>query len=450
MFTSVSEAILLKHGLRSDRIWTSKFLYRSIFRHIPLFLDTYVLMKSQYWSRERIERIQDERLKDLFHHVTHVPYWRDVFNTAGVDASMSPREILSKLPVTLKKALVGKRMDYITDASLLAKSDPDYTSGSTGKPFHFLQDWHASLRSFAVTERIFRSTGKRFPIVYMRARPRNGFTFYRHVWFYIRGYNSIRHRVNDFKELGRQLRKGFILYGYTSWVVELARQMEKLGIELPVRVAMVAGEHLTESDRAYVERVMKTELFTLYASREVGFLGYECELHNMHISEEWAYVEVVDENNLPLPPGREGRILVTTFDNRVMPFIRYEIGDTGVMTDSLCACGRTLRTLTFKGRTTELIELEDSRTVSLLDIAYALGSYRDSIRQYQIIQTGKVSFVMKVVPGSSFDAHKESLDALMVRLLHPRVRIQWELTGTIPEAKSGKAVYFIRDFENKS
>ncbi len=448
MSTSVSEAILLKHGLRSDAIWTNRFLYKSIFRHIPLFLDTYALMKSQYWPREKIVRLQDKQLKVLFGHAAHVPYWRDVFRTAHIDALMPSREILSKIPITSKKDLAGKSVEYITNVSLLDKSDPDYTSGSTGKPLHFFQDWHASLRSFAVTERIFRTTGKRFPVVYMRARPRNGFTFFRHVWFYVRGYNSIQHRIRDFKELGRQFRKGFILYGYTSWVVELARQMEKLGIELPVRTVMVAGEHLAEPDRTYVERVMKTELFTLYASREVGFLGYECERHAMHISEEWAYVEVVDENNLPLPPGREGRIIVTAFDNRIMPFIRYEIGDVGVISDSPCACGRTLRTLTFKGRTAELIELEDGRTVSLLDIAYALGSYRDSIRQYQIIQTGKISFVVKVVPGPSFNAHKESLDALMVRLLHPRVRVRWELTELIPEGKSGKAVYFIRDFKH--
>lgn len=450
MSTGVSEAILLKHGLRSDRIWTNRYVYKSVLRHIPLFLDTYALMRSQYWSRDTIERIQDERLKELFKHAARIPFWKDVFAGAGVHTSMSARDILWRVPVTTKGALAERPIEYIGDPSLLYKSDSDHTSGSTGKPFHFFQDWHASLRSFAVTERTFRTAGTRFPIVYMRARARNGFTFFRHVWFYLRGYNSIQYRMNDFKELGLRFRKGFVLYGYTSWVVELARQMEKLGMTLPIRVAMVAGEHLTESNRAYIERVMNAEVFTLYASREVGFLGYECGHHKMHINEEWAYVEIVDGAGLSLPDGREGRILVTTFDNRVVPFIRYEIGDTGVISDTPCGCGRTLRTLTFKGRTAELIELEDNRVVSLLDIAYALGSYRDSVRQYQIVQTGKISFTMKIVPGPLFDTNKEHLNSLMTRLLHPRVQIQWEIVASTPEAKSGKAVYFVRDFKHLS
>lgn len=442
----IVRSILLKRGVRSDTFWTSPVIYRSFLKIIPLFLDTYALMKSQYWSRERIEELQNERLRTLFKDAVRVPFWRDRLDAGVLEASLSPREMLARIPVASKRELTEKSADEIIDASLLKKSDSDHTSGSTGRPFHFYQDWYASLRSFAVTERIFRTTGRRTPIVYMRARERNGFTFYRHLWFFIRGYNSIRYRMNDFQELGARFKNGFILYGYTSWVVELARQMEASGMELPIRAVMVAGEHLSASERVFIERVMKAELYTLYASREVGFLGFECERHNMHLSEEWALIEIVDEKGRALPHGCEGRIVVTTFDNRVMPFIRYEIGDVGVIRDTACACGRTLHTLDFKGRTSELIELEDNRVVSLLDIAYALGSYRDSVRQYQIIQTSPLVFVIRVVPGPSYHTGKEYVEALLIRLLHPRAQIQWEVTEIIPEAQSGKAQYFIRDF----
>jgi phenylacetate-CoA ligase len=252
--------------------------------------------------------------------------------------------------------------------------------------------------------------------------------------------------MDDFRQFGRRFPKGFILYGYTSWVLEVVREMEKFRMDLPIRAVVVAGEHLTVSDRRYIERITKTKLFTLYASREVGFLGFECEFHNMHINEEWAFVEIVDDRGLPLPSGQEGRIVVTTFDNRVMPFIRYDIGDVGVISDMPCACDRKLRTITFLGRAAERIELEDGRVVSLLDIAYALGSYKDSVRQYQIIQTSKISFTIRIVPGPLFGSNKENLDSLMVRMLHPRVQLQWEFVESIVEAKSGKAVYFVRDF----
>ena len=215
---------------------------------------------------------------------------------------------------------------------------------------------------------------------------------------------------------------------------------------LPLKAVMVAGEHLSKQDHEYIEKSTMVPLYTLYASREVGFLGYECEWHAMHISEEWAYLEVVNEKGERLPFNQEGRIVVTTFDNRVMPFIRYELGDIGSISDVPCACGRTLRTLTFKGRTTELITLTDNRTVTLLDLAFVIGSYKNSIRQYQIIQTSPLTFTVRVIPLVRFDERREELENMLVRMLHPRVQIQWEIVEHIPESQSGKAVYFIRDF----
>ena len=444
---SISDSILLKRGLRSDRIWTARYIFGSPLQLIPLALDTWALMRSQYWPRERMRALQAARLRSLFEDAYAVPFWRAQLEQAGVNGD-EPFRALAKMPVISKKHLTPLALKDIADVALLPQSDPDHTSGSTGKPIHFYQDWHASLRSFAVTERIFRTAaGKRYPLVFMRARKRNGFTPYRQVPFFVRAFSAIKYRLADFVALGKSMRGGFILYSYTSWVVELARLMEAQGLHLPLRAVVIAGEHHSESDRALIERVMGCELHTLYASRETGFIGYECEHHAMHLAEEWAYVEVVDSRGTALPAGEEGRVVVTTFDNRVMPFIRYEIGDQGVISDALCACGRTSRTLRFRGRTAELIHLDDGRVVSLLDIAYAIGSYRDALRQYQIVHTSPMAFTLRVVPGPTFAENKDILAAMMVRLLHPRADVQWEiLSEEIPPAASGKAQYFVREF----
>ena len=439
--------ILLKKGLRSDTFWTHPIIFNSFLKVIPLYFDTRTLMKSQYWTREELRQLQDERLRMLFSDAQHIPFWEKTFKATGVDASMSPQEILSKLPIISKKDLGGQNMDQIADVALLKKSDPDHTSGSTGRPFHFYFDWRASLRSYAVTERIFRTAtgGTRFPIVYMRSRPRNGFTFWKHVWFFLRGHRGVAYRMDEFEKLKR-LKRGFVLYGYTSSVLEVARQIEKRQITLPIRAVMATGESIGTADRMYLERTMGVEFFGVYASREVGYLGYECEQHVLHLSEEWACIEIVDEEGKVLEPGREGRIIVTTFDNRVMPFIRYELGDRGIISDVPCACGRTLRTISLRGRTAEMIELEDGRTLALLDVSATFDWYWSTVRQFQIVQTSTISFVFKVVPGPNFAAGKPTLEAELIGLIHPRVQISWEIVETIPEAKSGKAVYFIRDF----
>jgi hypothetical protein len=57
-----------------------------------------------------------------------------------------------------------------------------------------------------------------------------------------------------------------------------------------------------------------------------------------------------------------------------------------------------------------------------------------------------MSFVFKVVPGPLFEENKSALEALMIRLLHPRATMQWEIVSDIPPAKSGKAHYFVKEF----
>lgn len=440
---SISEMILQKRWIRSDRIWTHPWAYRTFLAYIPLLLDTWALRKSQYWPRAKLRGLQDARLASLLHDARCISYWRDLI--PALPQNLSIRDRFARLPVTRKADFASRPRPDITYAPLLSRSDPDNTSGSTGKPFHFFHDWGSSLRSFAVTERIFRATGRRVPIVYMRARARNGFTFYRHIWFFLRGYNSVKYRIDEFLELSRSLAGGFILYGYTSWIVELARHLQRIGSTTNVDRVYVAGEHLAPQDKELLEQVFGVPLFSLYASRETGFLGFECVEHRLHVCEEWALIEIVDADGVLLPNGTEGRIIVTPFDNRVMPFIRYELGDRGILSDTPCPCGRSLLTLLFKGRTSERIELEDGRTASLLDVSFMLGHYKDTIRQYQLIQKGLSEFIVRIVPGPRFSEKKDLIEALVIRLLHPRVRISWDEVGEIAEAPSGKATYFIRD-----
>lgn len=440
--------LLLKRGVRSDRVWARRIFFKSVLARIPLYADTLALMRSQYWPHERIEEMQRERLHALFRDAVRVPFWRDAFSAAGVGPDSPVGEVLKRLPVISKKDLTPSDFSYHADSALLGRSDGDHTSGSTGRPFHFYMDWGASLRSYAVTERIFRTAcgGKRVPIVYMRSRPRNGFTFVRHIWVRSLGYRDAAQKVDELQAIASRFPGGFALYAYTSSLSHLTRELEARQVTLPIRAAMAAGEHLTSAERSYIERVLGAKLFTLYASREAGFLAYECEKHLLHIAEEWAHVEIVDERGRAVPPGQEGRIVVTAFDNRVMPFIRYDIGDRGVISPGQCACGRTLRTISLKGRTAELIGLENGRTVALLDISATIDRYWNVVRQFQLVQTGPGSFLLRVVPGPRFAEGRPRLERALKSIMGADVRIDWETVESIEPAPSGKAVYFLRGY----
>jgi phenylacetate-CoA ligase len=92
--------------------------------------------------------------------------------------------------------------------------------------------------------------------------------------------------------------------------------------------------------RKDIEDAFSCKVYNFYGSREVNNLAAEC-IHQdgLHILSGTRIVEILDANNMPAPRGEIGRIVVTDLINRAHPFVRYENGDLGVMSnDAPCKC----------------------------------------------------------------------------------------------------------------
>jgi len=421
-------------------------MYRKPFNRIPLYLDTQALLKSQYWPREKLESLRTARLAELLKQATHLSFWNERFIRAHINVSRSfDQESFLKLPVTTRNDFQETTKDSYTDPRLLAHSYREQTSGSTARPFGFYHDRPFELRSYAICERMFRAVGggNRFPVISIRTRERRGFAFSRYHFFHVRGFNSLRYRFAQLIELILSFKGKVILFGFSSWVLELARLSREQQRSLPLRAVMVAGEELSDDRRSEIENVLNAKVSMYYAASELGRLAFECEHRRLHINEEWAYMEIVDDAGIPLPLGREGRIVVTVFDNLVMPFIRYNNGDRGVIAEDPCPCGRTLRTLLLKGRKIQTLGFADGRTVSFLDIPPVFDRYPTAIRQFQVVRTGNLSFCIRVIPGADFEKFRDTVAEQLRRLVHPHMQIAWESCGSLAEGPNGKAVYFI-------
>ncbi|MCE9541255.1 hypothetical protein K8R03_01695 [Candidatus Kaiserbacteria bacterium] len=435
--------ILMKRIWRSDELLTAALFRNKLLWKIPFKMDVYALAQSQYWPREMMAELQDVRLREIVKSALHLPPWKDTLT----DASDVGIASFANLPVTSKDDLRELHTTrHISDRR--DKGWNDHTSGSTGKPFHFMHDSHYELRSYAICDRMFKAAGggAQYPVITMRSRPRRGmFLGSNGILFYLRSYNNLRHRLRALIALASRFPDGVIVQSFSSSLVELARLMQEEGTTLPIRAIIGTGEGLSDTQRHNIEDALKTKLYMAYTARELGWLGFECEEHRLHINEEWAYLEVVDSSGATVPDGNEGRILVTTFDNLATPFIRYDTGDRGVIDSDSCPCGRTLRTLRLTGRVVELISLPGGRTVSLLDLSATFDRYWQGVRQYQIVRKEELSYLIRYIPGDRFDEIKAALEATLIRILHPHVRIEWEQVDSIPESEGGKAVYFINE-----
>lgn len=80
---------------------------------------------------------------------------------------------------------------------------------------------------------------------------------------------------------------------------------------------------------------------------ELGWVDENCERGVHHVFEDSTVVEILDEEELrPLhEPGVEGAIYVTNFRRRLMPIVRYPVGDRGVWVDPLGTPSRRFKLL---------------------------------------------------------------------------------------------------------
>jgi phenylacetate-CoA ligase len=113
---------------------------------------------------------------------------------------------------------------------------------------------------------------------------------------------------------------------------------------------------------------------------------------------QYGHFELLDAQNRPITqPGKLGFVVGTSFDNKVMPFVRYRTGDLAVLSDQghpdlpgYPTCERIV------GRFQEFIVCRDQRLVSLttLGVAHFPELAQVEAIQYEQHQPGKL--VLKV------------------------------------------------------
>jgi phenylacetate-coenzyme A ligase PaaK-like adenylate-forming protein len=151
-----------------------------------------------------------------------------------------------------------------------------------------------------------------------------------------------------------------MLVAYASLARLLAEEQLHGRLNIHPRSVVTNGEVLTHEARQRIKVAWGTEPFNQYGATEAGQIAAECEQHRgMHLFEDLALVEVVDERNRPVPPGTYGeKVLVTVFFNHVQPLIRYELTDSIKLATESCPCGRSLALIEdIQGRVEQVLHL---------------------------------------------------------------------------------------------
>ena len=139
------------------------------------------------------------------------------------------------------------------------------------------------------------------------------------------------------------------------------------------------GETLMNSTRKNIDEFFGVKSANLYGSMEVNAIAYECPHHNMIVIKDNVFIE-----------ANFGKIFVTSLQNTVFPFIRYDLGDQIEMLPATCRCGDGNEIISkIYGRTTSTIQIEKFSLTEAF-AAYCIdiinGRLCNIIQQYQFIK----------------------------------------------------------------
>jgi len=188
-----------------------------------------------------------------------------------------------------------------------------------------------------------------------------------------------------------------------------------------------------------------------YGCNEANSIAFSCSNNILHCIHSNVFVEILREGE-PVPDGEVGDIYITTLLNFAMPFIRYRIGDRGLLKNVLCSCGETNRSIELvSGRINDfIINKAGDRLPSyifLYPIEFINEKFGNIIKQFQVVQYDIDRFIVKLVIHTSYNNWKESISEAFIKALDEYslkdVSFEFEYSDCLfPDSDTGKLSYF--------
>lgn len=343
-------------------------------------LQTYFdLSKSQWFSRSKLEELQLSRTRDiLIHSFENVPYYGELFRNQNFDPyRFSDFSQLCSLPV-LNKKIIRENFDRLTAVNA-AQYRPRLrrTSGSTGQPLAFYASdvshscaWANNWRAFSVEG---YSPGNPFVVLTGGSLiPRNT-PIKQKMYTSLMGmkqlpaYHFSTEIMDEYLEFLQSNSRYLYMYSYPSAIYLLARHLLKNGgvSHAGIKAIFVTSEVLSPDQRETIQLAFGCPVYDTYGNNEACIYAFECDRHDgLHYSMEHVYLEVLDSDDGVCKSGEMGRFIATNLFNYAMPLIRYDTGDLGVITESMCDCGRGLKKIDkIFGRSRDFIVTPDGRSI---------------------------------------------------------------------------------------
>jgi phenylacetate-CoA ligase len=365
----------------------------------------------------------------------------------------------NELPVMTKKEFQKPLKERLSQGFTPKSVYVNKTSGSSGDPFIFAKDkfchaltWVNIINRFGWFGIDFNSSLQaRFfgiPLDFIGNKKER-----------IKDLLSNRYRFTIFdlsdtileKVLKKFQNKKFdYINGYTSSIVLFAKFLQKKNVVLTticptLKCCVVTSEMLFENDKLLLEKQFGVPVVNEYGASELDLIAFQNPNGEWQINSETLFVEILDEDNTVLPNGTEGRVVITSLYNKAHPFIRYDIGDVGILDERSTVKKPLLKKLI--GRTNDIAVLPSGKKSPGLTFYYVTKSIIEddgNVKEFIIKQTKIDTFDIEYVSEMELtEMQIQNIEKAITTYLESGLTFSFSRKEKLERSTSGKLKQFV-------
>jgi len=379
-----------------------------------------------------------------------IPYYRRVWGDLGLSSSnMHMESDFFQIPILEKSSIQNNPDEFLNPE--IRKFEHRSTSGSTGTPLKFVRGRQSTAFMDAAMYHSYGwhgiDIGDRQVRFWGEPQDEKGRKVARLKDYLMNRIRLSAFRISDeylsfFADKIERFRPTYI-YGYPSLICQFAEFIKRerhalQGVEF--KGIICTGEQLLSQQRLLMEDVFQAKTINEYGCTEVGVIAFECSHGAMHELSPTVKIEVVNAEGESVY-DEEGDLVVTELHAQTFPFIRYRLGDRGILSSKKCSCGLAYPLLdVVTGRIDSYIKTPDGRLVYDAILAYTL---KRGVRQFKAVQEEVTRLTIYVVYDELLtDNLLAKYETILMQSISNDMVFNFVKVRTLPRESSGKLRYF--------
>ena len=390
------------------------------------------LLKSQRLSTATLQQQQQQQLQQIVTHAAEqVPFYQT--RLSEWDGT------LVSLPILTKQEVQHHLDDLLSSTHDPAHTKVGYTGGSTGAPVAYYYDEEKIEKMRGGQYRSFMQCGwqpgDRVLQLWGAAQDLSSTSL---LARWIAAEETVAAAIFDEATLHYWYQRLIqyrpsVVRGYPSILAALANFM--IDQQLPPPSTLLGcfstAEVLYPHQRSNIEQALECKVYNQYGSREIPNISCECAHGNQHIFTDLVAVESVEQEGEP-------QLLITSLTNRLMPMIRYQIGDLGRLLDEPCSCGSPFPLMEMEVcRSNDLIQAPNGRQIYPSWLIHLLDEI-EGIEQFQFHQPSQERLLLQFIAEGEHPLDPALLEQKIHAEMGAAMQLSVEQVKEIPRNRSGK------------